>query len=94
MNAAVASQMIVNAVYAAFTLYMLCILLRWLGAWIELDFHRGWGRLIARAADPLIRGIRNAMRKGLPDLGPYDFAPLVALLLVWVGREITTAMIA
>lgn len=93
MNSAVMGDMVHNAVLSAFTVYMLCILLRWLGPWIELDFHRGWLRAVPRATDPLIRGVRQAMGRWLPNLGPYDFAPLVALLVVWIGRELARGVV-
>ena len=73
---------LVNLIGAALTLYMLAILLRWLGPWIDLDFHRGPARWIPKLTDPLI----NFIRKRLPPLGPMDWAPLAAVMLVWIVR--------
>ena len=76
--------MIVAAIYAGFTLYMLLILVRWLGPYLELDFYDVRLRWIARAVDPLLRGIRNVV----PAIGPMDLGPLIAVLLFWIAREV------
>lgn len=67
---------------ALLTLYMLAILLRWLGPWIDLNFHRGPARWIPKLTDPLV----NFIRHRLPPLGPMDWAPLAAVMLVWIAR--------
>jgi len=81
--------LIVRAVYAVGTLYMMAILLRWLGPWLDLDLYSrrlAWIRIIT---DPLI----NAIRGVLPTLGPMDFAPLIALLTVWIARTLVVGML-
>jgi YggT family protein len=67
---------------AVLTLYMLAILLRWLGPWIDLDLHRGPARWIPKITDPLV----GFIRKHLPPLGPMDWAPLAAVVLLWIVR--------
>ena len=74
----------VRLVYSALTLYMLLILLRWLGSWLEIDFRAGPLRFVARITDPLFNRIRNL----LPPMGPVDLGPLAALFLVFVVRQI------
>ncbi|MBI2432640.1 MAG: YggT family protein [Candidatus Hydrogenedentes bacterium] len=66
------------------TLYMMALLLRWLAPWLELELSRGWLRVIPRAADPLI----NLMRRLLPPMGPMDWGPVAAVVLVWIVRII------
>jgi uncharacterized protein YggT (Ycf19 family) len=78
------------AVYSGFTLYMLLILVRWLGPHLELDFYDVRLRWIARAVDPLLRTIRNAV----PAVGPMDLGPLIAVLLFWIAREVAVRAIA
>lgn len=77
--------MIETAVYNILTLYMLMILLRWLGAWISLDVASGRLRFISLGTDPLIA----KMRQLIPSMGPFDFGPISALVMVWLIREIT-----
>ncbi|GMU92635.1 MAG: hypothetical protein AMXMBFR4_16930 [Candidatus Hydrogenedentota bacterium] len=80
---------VVRLAYSAFTLYMLLILLRWLGPYLELDFYSVRLRWVARAVDPFVRIIRRRV----PALGPMDAGPLLALLVVWVARELTVGML-
>ena len=70
-------------VASGMTLYMLLILIRWLGSYLELDFYDSRLRWIPRAVDPLLRIIR----KTLPPLGPFDAGPVLALLGLWLVRE-------
>lgn len=75
---------LIRLVATAHTLYMMMILLRWLGPWLELDLHgRRWA-WIPRLTDPLL----HRLRRILPHMGPFDFAPIAAVLLVWLAREI------
>ncbi len=76
-------ELVVRAVLGiALTLYMMAILLRWTGAWLELNEGSWWMRLVARMTDPLVRG----MRRVLPPMGPFDWGPLAALVVVWLVR--------
>ena len=64
------------------TLYMLLILLRWLGRFIGFDLEEGWWKGLTKLTDPLIQG----MRRVLPNMGPVDFGPIAALFVVWLVR--------
>ncbi|HIJ65371.1 MAG TPA: YggT family protein [Candidatus Hydrogenedentes bacterium] len=77
-----AQWLLPRAVQNLLTLYMIMILLRWLGTWIEVDVRSGPVRWICRLTDPLIQ----ALRRLLPPMGPIDFGPPAALFLVWVVR--------
>jgi YggT family protein len=79
-----------RAVFSLCTLYMMVILLRWLAPYLQVDVHRPRLRWIPALADPLI----IAMRRILPVLGPFDFSPIAAILLVWVIRGLVTGLIA
>ncbi len=81
-------HLLIRLVYSLMTLYMLVILLRWLGPWLNLDLERH--KWIPRVTDPLIRRIRTI----LPNLGPVDFSPIAALLLVWFLRTVAVQMLA
>lgn len=73
-----------------FTLYMLAILLRWLGPWLSLEVESGRLRWIARLTDPLV----NRIRRLLPPMGPVDIGPFVALMAIWFVREIAKGVLA
>ena len=77
-------EYVVRAVFSGLTLYMLLILLRWLGGAIGFETDYGRWRWIAMLTDPLV----DRLRRILPNLGPVDFAPMAALLLVWIIRTL------
>lgn len=72
----------VRIAYSVLTLYMMLILLRWFGPWLGLEVTAGRLAWVARLTDPLI----TRLRKVLPHMGPVDFGPLAALVLVWFVR--------
>lgn len=79
-------DLIQRVLYAGLTLYMMLIILRWLGGWLGLEVEFGRLRWIGRLTDPLI----NRLRAILPSMGPLDFGPIAALLLVWLVRVLVT----
>lgn len=74
----------VLVVYSLCTLYMMAILLRWGAGFLELDLYSPRLRWLAMITDPLI----NKLRSVLPSFGPMDFSPLVALIAVWLLRQV------
>lgn len=82
-------MMLVRLVYSAFSLYLLLILLRWFAPYLELDVYGRKLRFIAQVTDPLLTRIRRV----LPAMGPVDFAPLAALFLVWLMRELAIQLL-
>ncbi len=78
------TQIVRTVLWDAMTLYMLCILIRWVGPYLDVNIQHGRLRFITAAVDPLIQRLRRL----LPSMGPMDFGPLAALLLVWLMREI------
>lgn len=77
-------DIIPRTIDSVLTLYLLFILLRWLGPWLSLELEGGYLRFIPRLTDPLLKWVRSM----LPPNGPMDFAPLVSVLGVWLIREI------
>ena len=78
------NEFIRRALASALTLYMMAILLRWTAPYLELDLRKGFFRLLPRITDPLIK----LMRRALPTMGPMDWAPIAALVAVWLARLI------
>ena len=76
--------LIPRLIYIILTLYMLLILLRWFGNWLGFDTEEGRFRWIGAITSPLIQKLRQV----LPPLGPIDFAPAAALVVVWLIREL------
>ena len=83
-------DILIRAVSSLLTLYMMMILIRWTGAWLEVDLFQPRLRWICRVTDPLI----DAMRRVLPPMGPVDFGPIAALFVVWVVRYMSLSVLA
>ena len=75
--------------HSVLTLYMMLILLRWFGPWMNLEVTAGRLAWVARLTDPLI----TRLRKVLPHMGPMDFGPLAALVLVWFVRILSVRIL-
>jgi len=77
--------MFIRGVYAAFTLYMMLIVLTWAAAYLRLDLYDRRLRWIVRLTEPLLR----VVRRHVPLLGHWDISWVVALLIVFALRQIT-----
>lgn len=75
--------------HSVLTLYMMLILLRWFGPAMGMDFVSGRWVWVARLTDPLI----TRLRKVLPNMGPIDFGPLAALVVVWFVRILSNRIL-
>ncbi len=90
MNEWILNGFLPRLVYAVCTLYMMLILLAWLGDWIGLDRNGMLMHWAFRLTDPLLRKIRGWMPA---YLGPVDLGPLAALLLVYIIRSLAVILI-
>lgn len=82
-------NLLIRTVNSVFTLYMMLILLEWLGPYIEFDLYAGRLRWMARLTEPVVRRVRGL----LPAMGPFDFAPLATVFAVWLARTIVVGML-
>lgn len=80
----ITAAFIASCIYCVLTLYMMALLLRWLGPWLELEFHGPFMRLIPVVCDPFIKFTKRL----LPPMGPMDFSPLAAVMGVFILRLI------
>lgn len=78
-----------RAVFSGITLYMIIVMIRWLGPWIGFETDYGRWRWVGAVTDPLIGRIRRV----LPNLGPVDFGPIVTLLGLWFVRTLSVSLI-
>lgn len=79
----------IRLVYCLLTLYMLLILIRWSGPWLNIELKSKRLAWISTITDPLI----EQMRKLLPSMGPVDFGPLASLVLIWLVRALSMRVI-
>ena len=79
----------VRITHSVLTLYMMLILLRWFGPWMSLEMTAGRLAWVGRLTDPLI----TRLRKVIPHMGPVDFAPLAARVLIWFVRILSVRIL-
>jgi uncharacterized protein YggT (Ycf19 family) len=70
-----------SLIFSSLTLYMMALMLRWLGPFIQLEFAGVWS-IIPKVSDPLI----GLVKRALPDMGPVDWSPVAAVLGVYIIR--------
>ena len=74
---------------ALFTILMTAILIRVIASWFGIGRYRRWMRAIYALTDWLIEPIRRV----LPAVGPFDFSPMVAWLVLYVVRGFVLGMV-
>lgn len=82
-------DIVLRFVYSVFTVYMMVILLYWLGPGLGISLYDSRWRWVHKLANPLVA----ALRKLLPGFGPMDFGPIAALLVLWLGRQLCVALL-
>ena len=78
-----------RAVYAVFTLYMMVILLRWAATYLQIDLYNPRLRWVKTTTDPLL----NLVKRYVPTVGPLDFSVVVALVIVYVLRQLAVGVL-
>lgn len=77
------ASLYMHLVGGALTFYMLLVAVRWFAPYLELDLSIGSRRWLGRATDPLIELARKALGQ---TVGPFDWAPIVVMLALWLIR--------
>lgn len=78
------SFLVARIVYSVTTLYMMAVLFRWLAPYLNLELMQHRLRWIPQITDPAVQTVRRFA----PPLGPWDWAPIVTVLLLWVCRTL------
>ena len=77
-------SMLVLAIGVVYDLLFFAILVRVLASWLGRGRYTRWLRPFYWLTDWLVEPIRRI----LPTAGPIDFSPLVALLVLWLLRQL------
>lgn len=80
----------VRLVAALFDVYSLLIVARVVISWLDLGYRHPAVRFVVDMTEPLLRPIRRK----LPLWGGLDLSPAVALLLVWLARDVVVRLLA
>jgi len=65
-----------------FSLLMAALLIRVIASWLGTSPYGRWMRPITALTSWIVEPIQRV----LPPLGPFDFSPMVAYLLLWIAR--------
>jgi len=76
-------------VSALFTLVMMAILIRVIASWFGIGPYRSWMRPLVALTSWIIEPIRRV----LPAVGPFDFSPMVAWLLLYLVRGLVLGLL-
>ncbi len=71
-----------SLVGSGLTLFMMSILLVWVGPWLEVDTRSPRLRWMVIPAEKLVAAVRRV----LPNMGPMDWSPVATLVGVWIVR--------
>ncbi len=81
--------MVITVVQWASTLYSLLIIARALLSFAPLDPYHPIALFLRQATEPVLAPIRRLM----PQTGPFDFSPLIALLLLSLLTQIVVGVL-
>jgi len=74
---------------ATLQIFQLLILVRVVLSWVVSPYSRSpWMELLRRATDPILNPIRSV----LPDLGPIDIAPIVAIMVLGLLQRLIVGL--
>ena len=77
-----------------FRIYSLIVLARVLLSWFpNVDHSHPAVRFLYDVTEPVLQPIRDFMRQQFPDMGPFDFSPLVLLLGITVVERVIIAAV-
>jgi YggT family protein len=72
-------------------LFQILILARVVLSWVVSPYSRNpWVELVRRTTDPIL----NPVRSVLPDLGPIDISPIVAIMLLGLLQKLIVMIFA
>lgn len=77
------------AVWAAGNVLLLGLIVRVVGSWLGAGRYNPWTRWSWRLTDWLV----EPLRRWLPPFGMFDFSPLAAWFLIWLGQAVLLSII-
>ena len=80
---------LLGLVTTAFDLYSLLIVARVVASWLDVRPYHPAIRLLVEITEPVL----GPFRRRFPPRGGLDFSPLLALLALWVVRNVITRLL-
>jgi YggT family protein len=84
--------MLIFLIYWFLRIYSLIVIARVLLSWFpNVDRSNPIVQFLYDVTEPLLQPIRDFLRQQFPDMGPFDFSPLVLLVGIMVLQQILFA---
>ncbi len=71
------------------TFYSFAFIARAFLSWFRISYHHPVARFLIQITEPLLA----PLRRYIPPVGGMDFAPMVALLVLWVMEQVLRTLI-
>lgn len=91
-NATAASVVVSELIKLAGLLYVVAMLLRLFLPYFGAGYGSKLMRFLYKITEPVLRPLRNALRRFVGATGPFDFTAMVAVFLVWMATGILAEM--
>ena len=81
-------------VASLFLVYSMCILIRILMSWVTIAPMRKWSMAVVQFFHDTTDWYLGFWRRIIPPVGPLDLSPMVALLVLFIARELVDNLLA
>ncbi len=71
-----------NVISALILVFNIAILARVIMSWVAPNPNNPFSIFIIQVTEPVLKPIRRGIQRILPNLGMFDFSPMVALVLL------------
>ena len=80
-------------IYVFLRIYSLIVIARVLLSWFpDLDRSNPAVQFLYDVTEPILQPIRNFLRQQFPDMGPFDFSPVVLLVGIMVLQQVLVSL--
>jgi YggT family protein len=85
--------MLIYLIYVFLRIYSLVVLARVLISWFpDLDRSNPAVQFLYDVTEPLLQPIRQFLRQQFPDMGPFDFSPIVLMVGIMVVQQVLVSI--
>ncbi|GAB4328015.1 MAG: hypothetical protein Kow00117_14650 [Phototrophicales bacterium] len=75
-------------------LYSFILFARILLSWFpNVDYSNPIVRFLHDVTEPVLQPVRNFLQQQFPDMGPFDFSPIVVFIGIWILQSLVWAVI-
>ena len=86
-------RILIDFVDNLFTVYILIVLIRVLLSWVPMTPVRRVPRAIYEFVHDTTNTFLGLFRRVIPPLGPIDLSPMVAIIVLYIGRDLVVRLL-